>query len=53
MLKAEPLVSEVQYAGVYDPETLEECTVPAKLNLLAIAIKIGSTRLIDNMLVDL
>lgn len=53
MLKAEPLISEIQYAGAYDPDKLVERTTPAKSNLLAIAIKIGNTRLIDNMLVEL
>jgi pantoate--beta-alanine ligase len=53
MLKAEPLVSKVQYAGVYDPETFEERTLPERKYLLAIAIKMGNTRLIDNMLVEI
>jgi pantoate--beta-alanine ligase len=52
MFKAEPLISEIQYAGVYDAETLDETTEFKKHNLLAIAVKIGDTRLIDNMLVE-
>jgi pantoate--beta-alanine ligase len=52
-LKAEPLVSEIQYAGIYDPETLEDRTEAGKANLLAIALMIGKTRLIDNLLVEL
>ncbi|MBN2653590.1 MAG: pantoate--beta-alanine ligase [Nitrospirae bacterium] len=51
LLVSEPLVSEVQYAAVYDPSTLDELSQISKENLLAIAIKIGETRLIDNMLV--
>lgn len=50
-LAAEPLVSEVQYCSVYDPETLDELEVVEKEALLAIALKLGATRLIDNMLV--
>lgn len=50
-LAAEPLVSEVQYCSVYDPETLEELDLVEKEALLAVAVKIGATRLIDNMLV--
>lgn len=50
-LASEPLVSEVQYCSVYDPETLEEITVVEKEALLAVALKLGATRLIDNMLV--
>jgi len=53
MLKEEPLVSELQYAGVYDTRTLEEVTEYKKEVLLAIALKIGKTRLIDNLLVEL
>jgi pantoate--beta-alanine ligase len=52
MLKKEPLVSEIQYAGIYDPDTLDELTEIRKNNLLAIAVKIGTTRLIDNLLVE-
>lgn len=53
MLKGEPLVSEVQYAGIYDPDSLDELKEIKRQNLLAIALKIGNTRLIDNMLVDI
>ncbi len=53
MLKAESLVCEVQYAGIFDPNTLEPLTEYKKNNLLAIAIKIGTTRLIDNILVEI
>ncbi len=51
MLKAEPLVSDIQYAGIYDPETLVGLNEFKKRNLVAAAIKIGATRLIDNVLV--
>lgn len=51
-LKAEPLIAEIQYAGAYDPQTLEELSAFKKQNLLALAVKIGSTRLIDNVLVE-
>jgi len=50
-LSEEPLVREIQYASAYNPETLEELNAVEKEALLAIAIKIGNTRLIDNMLV--
>jgi pantoate--beta-alanine ligase len=53
MLKSEPLISEIQYAGIYDVETLDELKEFKKKNLLAIAVKIGDTRLIDNMIVEL
>ena len=53
MLIVEPLVTELQYAGIYDPETLNERTATGKRNLLAIAVKIGNTRLIDNIVVGL
>ncbi len=49
----EPAVTKIDYIGVYDPITLEEIHDIKKDVLLAAAIKIGSTRLIDNMLVKL
>lgn len=50
-LVSEPLVSEVQYCSVYDPERLDELEQIGNGALLAVALKIGNTRLIDNMLV--
>ncbi|WP_353684096.1 pantoate--beta-alanine ligase [Thermodesulfovibrio sp. 3907-1M] len=52
ILKNEPLVKEIQYAGVFDPLTLEEVKEKQKKYLLAIALKIAETRLIDNLLVE-
>jgi pantoate--beta-alanine ligase len=48
----EPLVSEIDYAGVYDPETLDEPPGVSGTVLLAVSVRIGDTRLIDNMLVN-
>jgi len=50
-LQKEPLITEVQYAGVYDPQTLDNLSDITGEVLLAIAAKLGNTRLIDNMLV--
>ncbi len=50
-LSSEPLVSEIQYCSVYDPVNLTEPEAVVNEALLAIAVKIGNTRLIDNMLV--
>lgn len=52
-LMSNPFVKEIQYAGVYDMDTLEEITEFKKQNLLAIAVRIGKARLIDNMIVKL
>ncbi|MCX7792934.1 MAG: pantoate--beta-alanine ligase [Thermodesulfovibrionales bacterium] len=53
-LKGEPLVSSIDYAGLYDPETLEEIKDYSmkKEILIAIALRIGQTRLIDNILIS-
>ncbi len=51
-LRTEPLVSEIQYCSAYDPESLDEVEQISTEALLAIALKIGATRLIDNMLVN-
>jgi pantoate--beta-alanine ligase len=46
-----PEITSVDYAGVYNPETMIEMSEIKGDILLAIALKIGNTRLIDNMLV--
>lgn len=53
ILSKEPLITEIQYAGIYDTETLDPVNEYKKINLLAIALKIGDTRLIDNILIEL
>ncbi len=50
-LLKKPAVSGLDYAGVYDPVTLDELSEIKGDTLLAVAVKIGDTRLIDNMLV--
>ncbi len=52
-LLEEPMVSAIDYAGVYDPDTLTEIIEIKKEVLLAIALKIGNTRLIDNILLEI
>lgn len=49
----EPAVTKIDYIGVYDPITLEEIYDIKKDVLLAAAICIGSTRLIDNTILNL
>jgi len=50
---AEPAVSGVDYMGIYDPVTLNVLSEVRDEVLLAAAVKIGRTRLIDNILVNL
>jgi pantoate--beta-alanine ligase len=52
MISREPAVSKIDYAGIYHPETLEELSDIRDEMLLAGAVWIGDTRLIDNMLVN-
>ncbi len=52
-LSKEPLISEIDYAGIYDISSLEELSEAKEDMLLAIALKIGNTRLIDNMLINI
>lgn len=52
-LSKEPAVSGVDYAGVYDPGSLNELSEIKSDALLAVAVRIGDIRLIDNMLVTL
>ena len=46
-------MTDIEYCGVYDASTLEEPSEIKEDVLLAVAVKIGKTRLIDNMLVNL
>jgi pantoate--beta-alanine ligase len=50
-LLKEAAVSGLDYAGVYDPVTFAELSEIEGNALLAVAVKLGDTRLIDNMLV--
>jgi len=50
-LEAESQVTEVQYAGVYDPKTLDPLHEFKGRAVLAVAVKIGKARLIDNILI--
>lgn len=49
VLESEPLVN-VQYVSCADPTTLEELEGPIENGLLSLAVRIGKTRLIDNIL---
>ncbi|MEO5359694.1 MAG: pantoate--beta-alanine ligase [Nitrospirota bacterium] len=48
-------LTEIQYASAYDPDTLDEIKTgginEGQRVLIAVALKIGSTRLIDNIIV--
>ena len=52
VLLGEPLITAIEYADVYDPETLDPIDEIRGEALLAAAARLGSTRLIDNMLVN-
>jgi pantoate--beta-alanine ligase len=52
VLSAERLITGIDYASVYDPETLDEAAGIRGEVLLAVAARLGETRLIDNMLVN-
>jgi pantoate--beta-alanine ligase len=51
ILGREPLITEVQYAGAYDPSTLDPLGEVEGAALLAVAARLGDVRLIDNLLV--
>ncbi|KJR40010.1 pantoate--beta-alanine ligase [Candidatus Magnetoovum chiemensis] len=59
LLSTSKYITEIQYASVYDPDTLDDISSSnindynSRLVLIAVAIKLGSTRLIDNILVQL
>ncbi|MDQ2768611.1 MAG: pantoate--beta-alanine ligase, partial [Gemmatimonadota bacterium] len=49
MLGVEDTVS-VEYLAVMDPETLEPAPIAATGSVIAIAARVGTTRLIDNVI---
>lgn len=53
ILSKEPLIAKVDYSSVYDPETLDEIDEIKGDVLLAVAVLLGNTRLIDNIPVNL
>ena len=50
VLSTEPL-AQPQYVSVADPDTLDELNGPVERALLSMAVFVGKTRLIDNMVV--
>jgi pantoate--beta-alanine ligase len=48
LISEEPLAS-IDYVSIADPETLEELDTPAPKALVSLAVRIGKTRLIDNI----
>jgi pantoate--beta-alanine ligase len=50
VLSTEPL-ARTQYVSVADPVTLEEITGPVERALLSMAVYVGETRLIDNVVI--
>jgi pantoate--beta-alanine ligase len=51
-LLKEPAVSEIDYCGVYDTVSLDEVLEIKSDVLLAVAARLGDTRLIDNIVVN-
>ncbi len=51
-IQAEPL-ARLQYVSCADPDTLEELHGPIERGLLSMAVFVGQTRLIDNLLLGL
>ncbi|MGC2064542.1 MAG: pantoate--beta-alanine ligase [Thermodesulfovibrionales bacterium] len=54
-LRKEALIASIDYAALYHPETLDELQVfgQAREVLIAVAARIGRTRLIDNLMVNI
>ena len=44
--------TDIDYIAICDPETLEDITTINSPALMALAVKIGTTRLIDNIILD-
>lgn len=52
MLQEEPLVLSIDYVSVADPINFDEMDIIEVPAMVSVAVRIGSTRLIDNILLD-
>jgi pantoate--beta-alanine ligase len=52
-LSSEKLITQIDYASLYDPETLDDIDEIRGDVLLAVAVRMGNVRLIDNLLVNI
>jgi pantoate--beta-alanine ligase len=57
IMEAEALINahpdtKIDYISICDPDTLDDMAVIDRPALMALAIKVGTTRLIDNMILD-
>jgi pantoate--beta-alanine ligase len=51
-ISEETLISQIDYASVYNPDTLDEIDEVTGEVLIAVSVRLGNTRLIDNMLIN-
>lgn len=49
LIRKEPL-AQIDYVSIADPETLEELSAARSCALVSLAVKVGKTRLIDNLI---
>ena len=52
VLEAEPLVDSIDYASVADAESLEELDLVQVRAMVSVAVRMGRTRLIDNVILE-
>ena len=52
ILAGEPLVTQIDYVSVADDRTVEELKIVQRRAMLSTAVKIGSIRLIDNVILE-
>ena len=52
VMKEEPLVEEVYYVSVADSDSLEELDQARRNAMVSTAVRIGRTRLIDNVILE-
>ena len=51
LIQKEPL-AQIDYVSIADAETLEELNLLDRPAVVSLAVRIGKTRLIDNMLLE-
>lgn len=52
MLESEPLIQRIDYVSVADADTLDELDLVQERAMVSVAVRLGTTRLIDNIILE-
>ncbi|HZA22462.1 MAG TPA: pantoate--beta-alanine ligase [Dehalococcoidia bacterium] len=52
VLESEPLIQRIDYVSVADADTLDELDLVQERAMVSVAVRLGTTRLIDNIILE-